>query len=463
MGVRRVRWVPRSPDGTRRPSDRARVRADAGRPDPEPRARAGAPRSPLLALERVLWRRAAMDAPPRVLAKALIRLVDAVLPGCPCEVLLGDAQAGYLEVIGTRGFRAGRGLGCRIPLGVGVTGSAARGGRPVFVRDVAADARYIPGVAAARWEFALPLRARGGVVGVVDLESPQVQRPTLRQRRYLTRLCNDLVPAFARAVPTAQLAPLRLSVLPGAGAGRRAVPAGPPGASAIADVLANGRLRALYQPVVELGARHVIGYEAEIHGPKDSPWARADQVFAAGHDAPETAAVDLARLRAALAGFQVRAGRLFLDVHATSLRRPGFVASVAELLREHGLAAEQLVLEVADAGGHVEAVRRAIPPADAGRAFVLAVDRFGTGSGNAQALVELNPAFIKLDASLVRGVERDFGRRTYIESLCYYTRRTSTELIAVGVATPAELGALRHCGVGYAQGDVVGPAGPLRA
>lgn len=442
MGARRVRWVASGPNpggSARRPGS---ARAAYGR----------------LRRERALWRRAAMDAPPRVLARALLQLIDAILPGCPCEVLLGDAQTGYLEVVGTRGFRAERGLGCRIPLGVGVTGAAARSDRPVYVRDVAGDARYIPGVPGAKWELALPLRTRGRVVGVVDLESPQPRRPTLLLRRYLSGICGDLAPAFARALPSAQVAPLRLSVLPGRGAGR---PAHADAAGGISALLAERRLHALYQPVAQLQNRRVVGYEAEIRGPKDSPWARPEQVFSAGREAAEIAGIDLGCLRAALADFRVGAGLLFLDVHSVSLRRPGFLAGVATLLREYGMSPADLVLEVADIGPHLEAVRRAMQ--EQAGASLLAVDRFGSGSGNAQALVDLHPAYIKLDPALVRGVDRDFGRRTYIESLCYYTRRTKTELIAVGVATPAELSALRHSGVAYAQGEIVGPAAPLRA
>lgn len=405
-----------------------------------------------------MWRAAAMDAPPRILARALLRLIEALLPGCPCEVLLGDTQTGYLEVVGTRGFRQERGLGCRIPLGVGVTGAAASSDRPIYVRDVATDPRYIPGVPGAKWELALPLRSRRRVVGVVDMESPQSRRPSLVLRHYLGALCRDLAPAFARALPAAQLAPIRLAVLPGrSGRGARAN-----AGADLSALLAERRLRALYQPVAELRDRRVIGYEAEVRGPKDSLWARPEQLFAAGGEPAEEAGVDLGRLRAALADFRISAGRLFVDVHAASLRRPGFLAGVAALLREYGLPSSELVLEVADMGEHLEAVRYAMQVSGGGP-FLLAVDRFGSSRGNAEALVELQPTYIKLDAALVRGVDRDFGRRTYIESLCYYTRRTKTQLIAVGVGTASELAALQQAGVAYAQGEFVGPASPMRA
>ena len=409
--------------------------------------------------ENALLRLAAAGAPPRRLAAALLRLVDTLLPGCPCEVLLGDAQAGFLEVVGTRGFRAERGLGCRIPLGVGVTGAAAREGRALWVPDVSRDLRYIPGVPGARWELALPLRAGGGVCGVVDLEAPRGTRPSAAQRRHLRRLTALLAPAFARALPGNRILPLRLAVLPGR-AGASARPDG------TALLLAPGQLRALYQPVAELEGRRVIGYEAEIAGPADGPWERPARVFAAAQNPSEGAELDLARLRAALGAWRAGCGRLFLGVRPESVRRAGFLAGVAGLLREHGLGAADLVLEVSLVGTQVQAVRRALSasaPGGAPAGFVLAVDRFGAGAASAQALIELRPAYVKLDPVLVRGVDRDFGRRTYIESLCYYTRRAGTRLIAVGVATPGELTALRQLGVAYGQGELLGPAAPLPA
>ncbi len=421
-----------------------------------------------LTRENALLRLASAGASPRRLAAALIRVVETILPGCPCEVLVADREAGFVEVVGTRGFRSERGLGCRIPLGVGVTGAAARLGRAIWVADVRGDRRYIPGVAGACWELALPLRSGRAVVGVVDLESPAPGRPRPGVRRHLERLAAALGPAFARAAAGERRGPVRLAVLAGRGAPARGGSAAAPSrAPASAALLADDQLRAVYQPVAQLTGHAVIGYEAEVSGGPDGPWASAARLFAAHRDPAEGAGLDLARLRAALAHWRPAAGRLFLDVHAESLRRPGFAAAVAALLRERGLAPGDLVLELAVAD-QVEGLRQALAAAAGGAAaggprFALAVDRFGTGAASAEALIDLRPAFVKLDPVLVRGVDRDFGRRTYIESLCYYTRRAETQLVAVGVDTPAELSALRHAGVPYGQGELLGPAAPLRA
>lgn len=406
-----------------------------------------------LRAENALLRRAVGGADPKRLAGSLLRVIDAVLPGCPCEVLVGDAVSGYLEVVGTRGFRPERGLGCRIPLGVGITGAAARRRRPVWAANVAADPRYIPGVARARWELAIPLACEGRVVGVVDLESAQDRPPSLAQRRYLAGLVAALAPAFARALPGERVSRLHPLPSPAPAPGGRPTPAALPAA------LVGHPLQVRYQPIVELAGRAVMGLEAEVGGPAGSPWESPARLLAAATDAVGAVALDLWRLRTALRDWPGGGRALFLDVHAVSLRRAGFLAAVQAALREHRHAPEGLVLELRGAGLHLDGLRRvaaALPP----QGPRLAVDGFGAGSADVQALVDLQPAYIKLDAALIRSVDRDFGRRTYIESLGYYTARTPTRLIALGIATAEELACLRRCGVTYGQGDLLGEAAP---
>ncbi len=414
------------------------------RPAQPARRRGGGVPVPLLR-ELNLLRLACRDAPPRRLAGALLEWTEAVLPGAPCEVLIGDPQAGYLQVVGTRGFRAERGLGCRIPIGVGVTGAAARQARTVWVPDVGSDPRYIPGVPGARWELAVPLCVRRRVIGVIDLEGGQVRPPSLRQRRRLARLASVLAPAFARALPVTPLQPLRLQAVPGR------TPAAPPSPEPVAlrRLLVEHRLTVRLEPLATLDAeRRLVGYEAQVLGP-------GGLLPTDGGDPPTAAAADLVRLEAALGAWRAGMGVLFCDIHAAALRRAGFLPAAAALARRLGVPSGGLVLDLklTDAHGLSEAVRRTDR---APGALPLAIDHFGAGGGS-QALVELRPAYVKLATALIRGVERDFGRRTYIESLCYFTRRTGAQAIALGVATSGEQAALRQCGVTLGQGMAIGP------
>ena len=60
-----------------------------------------------------------------------------------------------------------------LPVGSGLSGSAAQLRRPVYVPDVTRDSRYIENIPGTRSEIAIPLIVRDEVVGVLDLQSDQ--------------------------------------------------------------------------------------------------------------------------------------------------------------------------------------------------------------------------------------------------------------------------------------------------
>src|SRR5580700_9898561 len=59
----------------------------------------------------------------------------------------------------------------RLPIGKGITGTAAHQKRPVYAADVTKDARYIQSSKNTRSELAVPLMVRDDVVGVLDCQS----------------------------------------------------------------------------------------------------------------------------------------------------------------------------------------------------------------------------------------------------------------------------------------------------
>src|SRR5260370_31618975 len=58
-----------------------------------------------------------------------------------------------------------------LPLGEGITGAAAASRQPILVPDVRSDPRYRTALDAVQSELAVPMLARGKLVGVIDLQS----------------------------------------------------------------------------------------------------------------------------------------------------------------------------------------------------------------------------------------------------------------------------------------------------
>jgi sigma-B regulation protein RsbU (phosphoserine phosphatase) len=72
-----------------------------------------------------------------------------------------------------------------LPVGEGVVGSAASSRLPVLVEDVRRDPRYLNVSDAVRSELAVPMVARGKLVGVLDVESKRVSAYGVQERAIL--------------------------------------------------------------------------------------------------------------------------------------------------------------------------------------------------------------------------------------------------------------------------------------
>jgi len=87
----------------------------------------------------------------------------------------------------------------RIPVGQGITGTAAATGHPVRVSDTSKDSRYINAIDSVKSELAVPLMLQGKCVGVLDIQSGQLGYFTREQQSILTLLGSRLAVAIENA------------------------------------------------------------------------------------------------------------------------------------------------------------------------------------------------------------------------------------------------------------------------
>ncbi len=87
----------------------------------------------------------------------------------------------------------------RVRLGEGIVGYAALHREPVLVSDVSQDPRYIRVVPDVRSELAIPLLIKDRCIGVVDLESPELDAFSKRDVEILTLLASQAAVAIENA------------------------------------------------------------------------------------------------------------------------------------------------------------------------------------------------------------------------------------------------------------------------
>jgi sigma-B regulation protein RsbU (phosphoserine phosphatase) len=123
------------------------------------------------------------------------------------EVVPYDLFAILLYSDRIRGLRMRYGIGHReeilrnlvIKLDEGLTGAAATSRQPVMVGDVRSDPRYLPTVDAVRTEMAVPMIARGKLVGVIDLQSTRVNAYKEQDRALLLLIASRVAVSIDNA------------------------------------------------------------------------------------------------------------------------------------------------------------------------------------------------------------------------------------------------------------------------
>jgi sigma-B regulation protein RsbU (phosphoserine phosphatase) len=102
------------------------------------------------------------------------RIIHKVLPYDLFAILLYSERRRDLRIRYAVGHREDVVSNLSLTLGQGITGIAAATREPVLVGDVRTDVRYLNAVDAVRTELAVPMTARGKLVGVIDLQSTRV-------------------------------------------------------------------------------------------------------------------------------------------------------------------------------------------------------------------------------------------------------------------------------------------------
>jgi EAL domain-containing protein (putative c-di-GMP-specific phosphodiesterase class I) len=91
----------------------------------------------------------------------------------------------------------------------------------------------------------------------------------------------------------------------------------------------------------------------------------------------------------------------------------------------------------------------------------LAIDDVGSGYSGLGHVVDLSPDLLKLDRTLVAGLDSDHTKSALVERLTSFAVDVGMEVVAEGIETEAELDALRSFGVESGQGFLLGRPGPI--
>lgn len=86
----------------------------------------------------------------------------------------------------------------------------------------------------------------------------------------------------------------------------------------------------------------------------------------------------------------------------------------------------------------------------------IALDDYGSGYNGDAMLLHLNPEFVKVDISIVKGISTDENKRKLLENLVSYSTGKNINIIAEGIETKEDMETVIEIGVDYLQGFYLG-------
>ncbi|MGH7687174.1 MAG: diguanylate cyclase [Candidatus Dormibacteria bacterium] len=252
---------------------------------------------------------------------------------------------------------------------------------------------------------------------------------------------------------------------------RASVHRGSPGSAAvrwsqIVGALVDDRtLESVYQPIVRISDRSVIGYEALARRP-GHPEENVDGMFSAAQRLGFSRDLDWLARRAAVDGARSlpRGALLFINVGVLALVDPLHdIDQMFLLLNWAGRRPDDVVLELSEREAVTDRARlRAVLSSYRYHGFRFAIDDVGEGHSTIEVLATARPEFIKVAGTLSRGPGSTVdGNVAAIAALVTFASATGAMVIAEGLETDDEIELMADLGVTSGQGFALGRPAPL--
>jgi len=227
--------------------------------------------------------------------------------------------------------------------------------------------------------------------------------------------------------------------------------------SRIRSVMVPDKLSIVYQPIYTLKGNTVAGYES-LSRFVTKPYRTPDVWFDEAAKVGLGEALEILAIEQAITGLQDFDSNVYISLNVS----PESILSgaVNQVLSEE--VAARIVLEITEHSQitNYAAFRSALEPLKQ-KGVRLAVDDAGAGYASFQHILELGVDIIKLDISLIKGIDMDQARSALAAALIAFAKATNTEVVAEGVETREEFKELLRLGVDKVQGYYIGHPMPV--
>ncbi|MEP1553916.1 MAG: EAL domain-containing protein [Paraglaciecola sp.] len=215
----------------------------------------------------------------------------------------------------------------------------------------------------------------------------------------------------------------------------------------------------VYQPIMDNLQHKPVGFEA-LSRFKSEPYRPPNFWFEQAESVEMLKNLEICAIEVALEDLKFLPKPVYLSVNASpSTIETGRLKSVFE-----SFDCDRIVLEVtehAEVTNHELLMKELSILRDVG--VRLAIDDVGVGYSGLQQIVRLQPDIIKLDISLIAGIDKDIVKRSLTQALVGFAIEIGAKIVAEGIETEEELATLIALNVPLGQGYLLGRPADLQS
>lgn len=220
-------------------------------------------------------------------------------------------------------------------------------------------------------------------------------------------------------------------------------------------VLKKQQIYAVYQPICCLGSGEVYGYEG-LSRTSNPIFANIVELIETAQMKNKLNELDLLMMEKAICNFTMES-KLFVNVESKSKEATiKYMEKMIQVIKKFGISTKNIILELSERERWSSESLLVMKNFAKHYHFLLAIDDFGVGFSNLSLLLELHPDIVKIDRSLVNGINRDIQKSAYIKNFLVFAKRSNLKVLYEGIEEDTEYRVLRNLGGDYGQGYYFG-------
>jgi diguanylate cyclase (GGDEF)-like protein len=224
----------------------------------------------------------------------------------------------------------------------------------------------------------------------------------------------------------------------------------------IQRIISNRLITTVFQPIFDIEAETIIGYEALTRGEKNTALHSPEVLFEVAEQYNLLSELELLCREKAITRFAELklSGKLFINICLNVMLDKDYPhGETIKLVKKSGLSPKQVVLEISEKSPfpHNDILLRALEKYRS-VGFEIAIDDLGAGYSGLKQWSALRPDIVKIDRYFIDQCDQDMMKREFLKTLFELGRISNARVIAEGIETKAEFELLRELGMVYAQG-----------